>query len=105
MNEYQHIILFTREYLYLCLSWITIIERNEHTDTLLKHKFIQPVYTGEKINIGNYKLAKPSNKYRITKDGKRYLKYTRKSFYNRYLTPITVSILTNLIVQSLLLLL
>ncbi len=105
MNEYQHIILFTREYLYLCLSWITIIERNEHTDTLLKYKFIQPVYTGEKINIGNYKLAKPSNKYRITKDGKRYLKYTRKSFYNRYLIPITVSILTSLIVQSLLLLL
>ncbi len=102
MKEYKDIVLFTKEYLYLSLSWITPIKQSKNTKALTKHRFIEPIYNGDKIIVGSYHLPKSSGTYRITENGKRYLKYSRKTFYNRYLTPIVVSVLTNIAIWLLL---
>ena len=93
INDFSKIVLLNKEFMYLICSKFYKVPKNEHTYHLYQLGFLQPIETG---NIGKYGNKIYTNKFNISKEGKRYLKFIRKEKFNRFLTPIIVAVPTTI---------
>lgn len=102
MSDFDNIVLDFKERFILFTLFISRVHKGDVFSPSLHHLYkcglIKQNYLPERDSLGQFI---PDGTYSLSDSGRRYKIYLRRNRVHRYLTPITVSVITTVVIDLL----